>query len=139
MPYLIDSNWVIQHLLDVSEAVVLLRRLAPAGIAVSIITYMESFQGTLRAPPTYTPERFQAFFSTVPVLPLSVDVAERCARIRESLGQQGRSVRPRALDLIIAATALEHDLILVTRNEDDYRDIPDLRLYEPSESEEAES
>lgn len=86
MPYLIDSNWVIQHLLGTSDAAELLRSLAPDGIAVSIITYMESVQGTLRTPPTYTTERFQAFFDTVPILPLSVDVAERCARIRENLG-----------------------------------------------------
>lgn len=121
------------------EAVELLRSLAPDGIAVSIITYMESVQGTLRTPPTYTPERFQAFFDTVPILPLSAGVAERCARIRENLGQQGRRVRPRALDLIIAATALEHNLILVTRNEADYRDIPGLRLYEPPETEDVEN
>jgi len=38
-------------------------------------------------------------------------------------------VRPRALDLLIAATALVHDLSLVMRNEDDYRDISGLRLY----------
>lgn len=31
---------------------------------------------------------------------------------------------------MIAATALEHDLTIVTRNLDDYKDIPDLKLKE---------
>jgi predicted nucleic acid-binding protein len=33
---------------------------------------------------------------------------------------------------VIAATALENDLRLVTRNLADYTDIPELALYEPS-------
>jgi predicted nucleic acid-binding protein len=44
--------------------------------------------------------------------------------------QPGRkAVKARALDLMNAAIALEHDLILVTRNIEDYKDIPDLKLY----------
>jgi len=65
-------------------------------------------------------------------LPLSQAVARRCARLRHGLKQQGKRVHPRALDLIIAATALEHNLTLVTRNIIDYNDIPDLKLYQTS-------
>jgi predicted nucleic acid-binding protein len=35
------------------------------------------------------------------------------------------------LDLIIAATALEYDLTLVTENTGDFTDIPDLLLSQP--------
>ncbi len=38
----------------------------------------------------------------------------------------------RSLDLIIAATALEYNLTLVTRNTEDYADVPDLKLYRSS-------
>ena len=61
----------------------------------------------------------------------SVAIAERCAGLRETLQRHGKRVRPRALDLIVAATALEYGLTLVTRNTDDYRDIPGLTLYTP--------
>jgi predicted nucleic acid-binding protein len=64
--------------------------------------------------------------------PLSPAIARRCARLREELKGRGRRVRDRALDLIIAATALEHELRLVTRNLADYEDIPDLALLVPS-------
>ncbi len=61
--------------------------------------------------------------------PLLSCVAERCPLLRETLRSQGRRVNSRALDLMNAATALEHGLTLVTRNVDDYKDIPGLSLY----------
>jgi hypothetical protein len=62
-------------------------------------------------------------------------VAERCARLRETLRSQNKWVTSRALDLIIAATALEYRLTLVTKNRDDFKDIPDLSLYQPHSGE----
>jgi predicted nucleic acid-binding protein len=47
MAYLIDSDWVIDHLLDLPEAVQRLAALAEQGIAISIITYLEVYQGVL--------------------------------------------------------------------------------------------
>ena len=41
MPYLIDSDWVIDLLEDVPDALALLDRLAPEGIAMSIISYRD--------------------------------------------------------------------------------------------------
>ena len=48
MPYLIDSDWVIDFLAQESEALQLIEQLAQEGIAISIITYMEVYQGVLR-------------------------------------------------------------------------------------------
>jgi predicted nucleic acid-binding protein len=50
MAYLIGSHVVIDHLAAVPEASDLLSRLAKDGIAISIITYMETFQGVTRSP-----------------------------------------------------------------------------------------
>jgi predicted nucleic acid-binding protein len=62
------------------------------------------------------------------LLPLSPAVARRCAELRRQLRRQGKRVRARALDLIVAATAIEYDLTLVTNNTAGYRDIPGLKL-----------
>ena len=130
MPYLIDSDWVIDFLAQESEALRLIEQLAPEGIAISIVTYMEVYQGVLRSQESEAAStQFAALVEAVPVLPFSRSVAERCARLRETLRQQGKRPQQRALDLIIAATALTHDLILVTRNVADYQDLPDLVLY----------
>ena len=132
MPYLIDSDWVIDFLAQESEALQLIEQLAQEGIAISIITYMEVYQGVLRGQESEAASaQFAALVAAVPVLPFSRAVAERCARLRETLRQQGKRPQQRALDLIIAATALTHDLVLVTRNVADYQDLPDLVLYEP--------
>jgi tRNA(fMet)-specific endonuclease VapC len=130
MPYLVDSDWVIDHLANVPAAADLLVRLARDGIAISIITYMEAYQGVLRsADPAAARGALARLLRVMPVLPISRAVARRCAELRERLRVEGRRVHPRALDLLIAATALEHQLALVTRNREDYADIADLVLY----------
>jgi predicted nucleic acid-binding protein len=132
---LLDSNLVIPYLADDPTTVLLVERLAPQGVAISIISckYMEIYQGTLRSPdPQRAQDQFERFLAVVPTLPLSPAIARRCARLREKLKGRGRRVRDRALELVIAATALEHDLRLVTRNLADYEDIPELALYQPS-------
>ncbi len=130
MPYLIDTDLVIDHLANITQANQLLDKLAPEGIAISIITYMEAYQGVVRSPnPQEARAKFQTFRRSVPVLPFSLTVAKRCATLREQLKQEQKRVKSRALDLINAAIALEHDLTLVTRNTEDYQDIPGLELY----------
>jgi predicted nucleic acid-binding protein len=49
MPYLVDSDWVIDHLDRIPQATELLSALAADGLYVSIVTYMEVYQGTLRS------------------------------------------------------------------------------------------
>jgi tRNA(fMet)-specific endonuclease VapC len=132
MPYLVDSNIVVDHLLDVPTASALLEQLAPEGIAISIVTYMEAFQGVEQSSELERArEKFHAFLAGVLILPLSFAVAERCARLRKTLKTQNKRVNSRALDLIIAATALEYDLTLVTENIKDFEDIPDITLSQP--------
>lgn len=135
MPYLIDSDWLIDQLDGDQSAHALLSRLAPEGIAISIVTYMETFQGVLRsATPAEAERKFRAFIATLPVLPFSIEVAERCAHLRHILRSQNKRVNQRAFDLVNAATALEHGLTLVTRNRRDYDDLPGLSLYEEGAS-----
>lgn len=84
MPYLIDSDVVIDHLADVPAATTLLGQLAAEGIAVSIITYMEAYQGVLRSP--HQPrarKKFEAFwkpFRYYPFLSKVPSVAPRCGK-----------------------------------------------------------
>lgn len=133
MPYLIDTDWVIDLLASIPEAVQLLDRLAQDGIAISIITYMEAYQGVERSPhPEEAQNKLSALLDSLPVVSLSPAVAQRCARLRETLRKQGKRVNARSLDLIIAATALEYNLTLVTRNTEDYADVPGLKLYRSS-------
>src|ERR671918_3198359 len=101
MPYLIDSNLVIDHFSEVSQASQLLQDLAEEGIAISIITYMEAFQGVERSPSSEEAhDKFHGFAGSALILPFSVAVAERCARLREALRSQNKRVNSRALVLL---------------------------------------
>jgi predicted nucleic acid-binding protein len=130
MPYLIDTTWLIDHLADKPEPQELLMRLAEDGIAMSIISYLELYQGVVQSPdPEAAQTKLTALVATAPILPFTQDIAETCARIRAELQARGRRIRPRALDLQIAATAIAYGLTLVAQNTDDYADIPGLQLY----------
>lgn len=129
MRYLIDSDWFIDYLDGVPDAVALIQSLTRDGFSISIITYIEVYQGAYRRQLPAAEQELELSLQNIPIIPVSIPVAQRCARLREERQRRGRRVRPRALDLIIAATALEHDLTLVTRNTDDYRDIPELKMY----------
>ena len=131
MPYLIDTDWTIDHLANVPDAVQLLNELADDGIAISVVTYMEVYQGIVRDPKRADLLfQFESFLAGVPIVPFSLAVARQCANLRADLKRHGKKVNSRALDLMIAATAIEHNLILVTRNTSDYQDIPNLKLYQ---------
>lgn len=66
------------------------------------------------------------------LLPIGYETALRHADITASLWRQNqRKARPRANDLWIAATAMEHDLVLVTANARDFADIAGLQLLVP--------
>ena len=108
MAYLIDSDWVIDHLTQVPEAIQFLNRLSDEPLYISIVTFMEVYQGAFRAEDTEQAlSDLRAFVRDVPILPFDEPVAIRCAELRESLLQQGKRPNRRAFDLLIAATALE--------------------------------
>ncbi len=134
MSHLIDTDVLIYHLNDVAAATQLLRQIFRSSQpAISTITYMEVLEGLPLSPdPASAGARFRALSIHVPLIDVDRTIAEQCARIRQQLRGQGRSLRPRALDLLIAATAIEHGLTLVTNNPRDYRDIPGIRVQPAS-------
>ncbi len=131
MPYLLDSDQCIAALAGQAETVALIEALLADGCAISIITYMEVYQGILRSPDSDRAQaQFQEFLRGIRIIPLTTPIAERCAALRQQLKEQGHRVNSRALDLINAATAMTHQLILVTSNTADYADISGLERYD---------
>jgi predicted nucleic acid-binding protein len=129
LAYLIDTDWLIDHLNETPEATRLLASFVHEGMSISVVSYMEAFHGILRNPNSEAAAKLERFISQAPVLPVDIAVAEEGARIRHHLVMQGKRPVRRSLDVLIAATAISHELILVTRNIDDYTDIPGLKLF----------
>ena len=132
MRYLVDTDWIIDALVPVPPALDLLDSLSRGGLAVSIITLAELFEGAYRSPnPADGLRAIRAFLSGYGILNLSEAIIEVFARTRADLRRQGQSLAD--LDLLIAATALTYDLILVTRNRRHFGRVPGLRLYQPNQ------
>lgn len=130
MRYLLDSDIVIELLENDPVILEELAQLAEQGFAISMVTYMEIYQGVLLADDVAQANvKLETLLMTIPVLPFSTEVARRCAHVRIHLQERGRRIRPRALDLMNAATAIEIGLTLITRNRKDYSDIAGLDIY----------
>ena len=119
MKYLFDSNIIIMTVMAMNPA--LQRRLADCDegdIVTSAIAYAEVVHGAVRGkPPGF--EKLQAFVEEAPVL----DFDLKAAHVYATLSFKGAS-----FDRLIAAHALSHGLTVVTDNEADFNDIPDLKV-----------
>src|SRR5215210_6348404 len=120
---LLDSNIIIyaaqpEH----AELREFIAEHAPAVSAISLVEVL-GYHGL-------TPEErdaFEAFFGASRVLPVSDAVLARAVGLRQ---QRRMSLG----DALISATALVHNLTLVTRNTSDFAWIPDLRVQNPLSS-----
>ncbi len=132
MSYLVDSDYMADWLKGRPEAVTVLSALAPEGLAISLITYGEIYEGIYYGSHPRQHERgFLQFLRQADVLPLNKPIMKRFARIRGQLRQTGSMIGQ--ADILIAATALHHNLTVVTRNSRHFERIPNLNLYQPSE------
>lgn len=132
MRYLIDTDWVIDFLKGLPDATLLLRALAFEGAAISLITVGEIYDGIYGSTdPQASEEGFRGFLDEVTILPLDQPIMQCFARLRLDLRRKGQ--RLSNLDLLIAATAIQNDLKLVTRNLGHFQRISGLSLYQIGE------
>jgi predicted nucleic acid-binding protein len=103
----------------------------PQEVAISAVTLAELAAGPhATADPaerSRRQDRLQRAESTFDPLPLDGMVARAYGRVYASVAAAGRKARGRrALDLLVAATALAADLPLYTRNTEDFAGLEDL-------------
>lgn len=128
MRFLVDTDYVVDFLVNRSEATTLLSSLAQDGIAISLLTVGEILEGIYYGrDPKKSEALFRAFLATVDILSPNEATMEKLARIRGDLRRRGLLIGD--FDTVIAATAIQHHLTLVTRNLKDYDRIPGLTLY----------
>lgn len=121
---LIDTSVVID--LDQIDAADL-----PMEIAISAITLAELAAGPhATADPAERArrqDRLQRAEATFEPLPVDAEVARAYGRVYAAVAASGRKARGRrAVDLLIAATAVAARLPLYTRNPDDFADLADM-------------
>jgi len=122
--YHVDTNVVSEARRGSREAVAWLRSVEPGSLHLSALTLGEITRGVAlkRKSDPQTAARLEEWLKRLRrdhadrVLPVTDEVAVEWGRIA--------ALRPRGdVDALIAATAIVHDLILVTRNVGDFDDI----------------
>jgi predicted nucleic acid-binding protein len=115
------------------------RRAAPIDLSlwepsedvfISVVTVSELLMGVHRADSEARRQRrrefVEAILAGVSVLDFTIAVARRHAQLYAELSQQGRLIG--AHDMIVAATALHHDLSLLTENVEEFSRVAGLRV-----------
>ncbi len=134
MSYLLDTNVLSETVRRRPEPIVLdwLRQVPDEALHVSVLTLGEIRRGVERAADGERRERLRLWLEHElarwfgpRVLPVDAAVADRWGRL---LAEVGRPVP--TIDSLLAATALHHELRLVTRNNADFA-YPGLEVVNP--------
>jgi tRNA(fMet)-specific endonuclease VapC len=124
---ILDSNTISYYFRGDRQVVPQLQALRPADVGVPAIVEYELRYGLLRLPPEAAAPRLAALAQLLrPMQSLAFDsgCAAHAARIRAELEAAGTPIGPH--DLLIAATALQHQATLVTRNVREFGRVPGL-------------
>jgi tRNA(fMet)-specific endonuclease VapC len=100
-------------------------------LALSFMTVAELFQWAIIR--QWGDRRFanlEQYLSNYVIIPVDQPLCLKWAQVRADQQSAGRGISPQ--DAWIAATALRHDLLLVTHNIKDFREIPNLQLTIPA-------
>ncbi|MDZ7289589.1 MAG: type II toxin-antitoxin system VapC family toxin [candidate division KSB1 bacterium] len=131
MNYLCDTNVLSEAMKRQPAPKVTQWLSAQELVYVSVITVEEIYCGLAYKETPKQREWFEKFLRFgSEVLPVTLAIAKRCGELRGNFRKKG-VVRTQA-DLLIAATAYEHNLTLATRNTRDFEDC-DIQLFNPFE------
>ena len=127
MSNLLDTDWAIDYLRRVPQAVHWVDTLLPEGIAVSIISVAELYEGVINS---YSPERNERelldFLRPFPIIDLNIPICRIFGMERARLRAAGTLIPD--MDLLIGATALRHNLTLLTNNRRHFERLPGLTI-----------
>ena len=128
MTYLIDTDWVIDHLNHIERITRRLEELAPEGLALSIISLAELYEGVYYARDLVESEAaLQRFLNPeLTILGLDEETCKIFGKERGRLRAAGSLIGD--CDLLIGATALRHRLTLLTNNRHHFERIEGLRM-----------
>lgn len=126
--FLLDTNACIRFLNNASPSLVSrMRREDPSDIRLSSITKAELLYGARHSSRIAENLRLlEHFFAPFVSLPFDDRCAEEYGAIRADLVAGGRLIGPN--DLLIAATARAHHLVLITHNRREFSRVPALQV-----------
>jgi len=128
MKYLLDTNACIRYING--RAPNIRRKLATVplrDVAVSSITKAEMFYGSAKSQtPEISRQKQEEFLKTIQSVIFDDAAAHAYGDIRADLERRGLPISGN--DLLIAATAMAHDLIVVTHNTAEFQRVKGLQV-----------
>lgn len=126
---ILDSNTISYFFRGDPQVVPRLLALRPADVGVPAIVEYELRYGLLRLPPQAASPRLAALaqlLRPMQLLPFDSACALHAAQVRVALEADGAPIGPH--DTLIAATALRHQAVLITRNVREFNRVPGLQV-----------
>ena len=128
MDYLLDTCVVSDFVKGDNNTLIRLRAKSPLQIKISSITAYELQYGLEKNDQLKksVKKAVLGFMEDIEIIPFQIDMAKQAAIVRSNLEQAGKPIG--SYDILIAATTLTLDLILVTSNEKEFSQIPNLKM-----------
>ncbi len=127
MAFLLDTDWAVWFLRGRDEVRTRVETGRHEGLAISAVTLAELVTGVHRSrESTQAAEGLRRFLTGVAVLPFTEEIARRFGEENARLLTAGQTISQ--FDLAIAATALQHGMVLLSENRKHYERIPSLKL-----------
>jgi predicted nucleic acid-binding protein len=131
--FLVDTNVLSELVRKQPDPGVLQWAEEVRRVAISVVTLEEIHFGLSWKPNARIRRWFEEFLEAqATVLPLTAEIAKRCGELRGQLQARGQTRAP--ADMMIAATAQEFQLTLVTRNVRHFNDCG-IRILNPFRNE----
>lgn len=127
LTYLVDTGWIIRQLRGRKEYTAKLDELRPAGLGVSVISVAELYEGVALAHDKQAAENVvRSFLAKVSVLAVDHETCAIFGRLSAQL--RGKGQHPGDFDVMIAATAIQYGLVVLTTDIDDFSRFDGLKL-----------
>jgi tRNA(fMet)-specific endonuclease VapC len=128
MGYLLDTCVVSDFVKGEQNTLKKIKSISPTDIFISSLTVMEVKYGLAINPQKAIKIKplIESFLTSITVLPFNSQEAEKAAEIRGILKIAGSPIG--AYDVLIAATALSHNYIIVTSNVREFQRVPNLQI-----------
>lgn len=126
--YLLDTNVCVDYLTGRYPGVATrLHQLSPAAVATSSIAVAELRYGAQKSQrPAENHRRLDLLLEDLPVLDVDLGAAAAYGGLRRELERRGQLIGPN--DMLIAAQALAHGVVLVTDNVSEFGRVEGLQV-----------
>jgi tRNA(fMet)-specific endonuclease VapC len=128
MKYLIDTDWIIHHLRGVASIKQIILDYGYQNLTMSIISLAELYEGIYHSnDPLGTQNNLDSFLSSgIKIINIDIEICRIFGRERSMLRKKHLLIDD--FDLLIASTAIAHDLTLLSNNRKHYERIESLKI-----------